>query len=76
MNSVLATNPGYDANCLTPAPAAPGTGNTANVPTSEDFLLVPNAVAADGTRVIRLCGNTVNTRVVVGKYVTICTYLI
>lgn len=58
MGSILAATPGYDLNCVAQQAAA----------SSEDHLLVPNAVTSGNDRVTRICGNTISTSVVVCKY--------
>lgn len=58
--SIQTATAGFDANCLSPDPTATS---------SEDFLLVPNAVTQENIRVIRLCGNSVHTEVIVGECV-------
>lgn len=60
LNSVATATAGFDLNCYPQAVATTATG------TSEDYLLVPNAVTWDNLRVTRLCGNTANTRTIVG----------
>lgn len=65
LSSVAPATAGYDLNCY---PAQPTVPAAAVIP-SEDYLLVPNAVNPDNQqRVTRLCGNTVNTRTIVGMF--------